>query len=150
MTEHGLWVYVHILLFVYWLGGDLGVFILARAARRAELSFAERAYSLRMALVIDVTPRVCFALMFPVGLQICRTGGFVAVDPIWLLVAWAISLLWVAAILAAGKNHDKPLGATINQWLLVFQCAQCRIGAGQAGKEGVSGVLPAGSTRLAG
>ncbi len=59
MTEHGLWVYVHILLFVYWLGGDLGVFILARAARRAELSFAERAYSLRMALVIDVTPRVC-------------------------------------------------------------------------------------------
>ena len=28
--------------------------------------------------------------------------------------------------------------------------AQCRIGAGQAGKEGVSGVLPAGSTRLAG
>jgi len=123
MTEHGLWVYVHILLFVYWLGGDLGVFILARAARRAELSFAERAYSLRMALVIDVTPRVCFALMFPVGLQICRTGGFVAVDPIWLLVAWAISLLWVAAILAAGKNHDKPLGATINQWLLVFQCA---------------------------
>ena len=62
MIEHQLWVFVHILLFVYWLGGDLGVFLLAKAAKRPDLSFAERAFALRMAIMIDLVPRLCFAM----------------------------------------------------------------------------------------
>ena len=61
MTEHSIWVFIHILLFVYWLGGDLGVLILARAATQAKLSFAERVFSLKMSLLIDVLPRICQA-----------------------------------------------------------------------------------------
>lgn len=48
-----LWKFAHILLFVYWLGADLGVFLLARAAKRADLSFEQRALLLKMALLID-------------------------------------------------------------------------------------------------
>ena len=44
-----VWKYIHILLFVYWLGADLGVFLLALASKRRNLSFPERALALKMA-----------------------------------------------------------------------------------------------------
>ncbi|HPF27471.1 MAG: hypothetical protein R3F58_07455 [Steroidobacteraceae bacterium] len=127
MTEHNLWVFVHILLFVYWLGGDLGVLLLARAATQAKLSFAERAFALKMALLIDVTPRICFAVMFPVGLQICRTGGFIEVQTVWLIVSWLVAIAWIVLLLATGKQQGTPLGATLNRIHLLFQAVMLLI-----------------------
>ena len=54
--RHQAVVFLHLLLFVYWLGADLGVLLLAREARRPDLSFAERAFALRMAMRIDSCP----------------------------------------------------------------------------------------------
>ena len=88
--EHTIWVFIHVMLFVYWLGGDLGVFLLAKAAKRPDLSFAERAFALKMAVQIDLIPRLCFTLMFPVGLQLSASGGFAAIPN------WALTLAWVA------------------------------------------------------
>jgi hypothetical protein len=121
MTEHNLWVFIHILLFVYWLGADLGVFLLARVSKQSALSFPERTLALKMALLIDVTPRICFALMFPVGLELCTTGGFLAVPLGWRLLAWTIALAWIALIVTIGKQQGNPLGAQLNTLHLAFQ-----------------------------
>ncbi len=53
MTAYQLLIWVHLILFVCWLGADLGVFIAAVWARNASLSFAERAILLKLATVID-------------------------------------------------------------------------------------------------
>ena len=82
MIDHRVWVFIHVMLLVYWLGGDLGVFVLARAAKRPELSFAERAFALKMAVTIDLVPRLCFTVMFPVGLHVAASGGWLQV-PAW-------------------------------------------------------------------
>ncbi len=121
MTEHNLWVFVHILLFVYWLGADLGVFLLARVAKLANLSFAERALALKMALVIDTTPRICFALMFPVGLHLCDSGGFLPVSTLYLALAWLIALAWIALLVALGRATGTPRGERLNRFHLGFQ-----------------------------
>lgn len=122
MTAHKLWIYLHILLLVYWLGADLGVLLLARSAKRSELSFAERAFALRMAMVIDVTPRVCFALMFPVGLQL--TDGYWADIPVWALaLAWAVALAWIALLLAQTRSEGAPHARVLNQANLMLQAA---------------------------
>jgi hypothetical protein len=130
VSGYSVWVYVHVLLFVYWLGADLGVFLLARAAKRRDLSFAERAFALRMALAIDVTPRLCFALMFPVGLQLVAGAG-VADVPGWLLAGvWLLALGWIALLFVAGRNADRPLGITLGRLNLAFQAiAGLAIGA---------------------
>ena len=121
MTEHSLWVFVHILLLVYWLGADLGVFLLSRAAARSTLSFAERAFALKTAVAIDTTPRLCFALMFPVGLHVSDSGGFVEA-PTWALaLSWTISLAWIALLLLLGASEGKPRAAALNRAHLGLQ-----------------------------
>lgn len=119
--DHAIWVFVHVMLLVYWLGADLGVFLLAKAAKRAELSFAERAFALHMAVRIDLVPRLCFTVMFPVGLHVTASGGF-AVIPTWaFVIAWLVSLAWIALLVALGRNEGKPLAARLNRWHLGLQ-----------------------------
>lgn len=121
MTAHSLWLYAHILLFVYWLGADLGVLILARAVRRADLSFEQRALLLRMALLIDVTPRIAFVLMFPVGFRLAADLGLVAAGPVAHAAVWVSAGAWLALVIAIGRNEGKPLGAHLMQFHLVLQ-----------------------------
>jgi len=119
--DHAIWVFVHVMLLVYWLGADLGVFLLAKAAKRAELSFAERAFALHMAVRIDLVPRLCFTVMFPVGLHVTASGGF-AVIPAWaFVIAWLVSLAWIVLLVTLGRNEGKPLAARLNRWHLGLQ-----------------------------
>jgi hypothetical protein len=121
MTAHSLWVFVHILLLVYWLGADLGVLLLARAAKRPELSFAARVFALKMAVTIDVTPRICFALMVPVSLHVADSGGF-ALIPGWALAAaWLLAAAWILLLVALGRSEGKPLAVTLNRVHMAFQ-----------------------------
>jgi len=121
MTSYRLWVFAHIMLLVYWLGADLGVFLLARAAKRTTLSFGERVFSLRMALVIDFVPRLCFALMFPVGLHVTGGGGFAQV-PAWAYAAaWTVSAAWVLLLFAMARSEGQPRAATLNRLNLGLQ-----------------------------
>jgi hypothetical protein len=121
VIEQHFWIFLHLLLFVYWLGGDLGVFILAKAAKRSDLSFAERAFALRMAIMIDLVPRLCFAVMFPVGLHVTASGGY-ALIPDWAFVlAWLIAALWIGLLFAMGKYEGTSRGAQLGQVNLGLQ-----------------------------
>ena len=119
--EHTIWVFIHVMLLVYWLGGDLGVFLLAKAAKRADLSFAERAFALKMAIQIDLIPRLCFTLMFPVGLQLSASGGLITV-PTWVLAsAWVASAGWIGLLFALGKAEGTPRAQMLNRLHLTWQ-----------------------------
>lgn len=119
--DHAIWVFVHVMLLVYWLGADLGVFLLAKAAKRPELSFAERAFALQMAIRVDLVPRLCFTVMFPVGLHVTASGGFAVVPTPVFVLAWAVSLAWIALLVALGRHEGKPLAARLNHWHLGLQ-----------------------------
>ena len=120
MSE-GIWVFLHILLLVYWLGADLGVFILARATRRADLSFDQRALLLKYGMIIDQLPRICFALMLPVGLHLVNASGYGDV-PAWLFVlAWVVAAAWLWLLYALGKSEGTPRQQQFNKVNLAGQ-----------------------------
>lgn len=121
--DHSLWVFLHVLLFVYWLGGDLGVFLLAKAAKRPTLSFAERAFALHMAIRIDLIPRLCFAVMWPVGLHVTDSGGFVTVPPLVFAVSWILAFAWIGLLFAIGRHDGQPLGARLSRINLALQAS---------------------------
>ena len=104
MPEQLLWGHVHILLLVFWLGGDIGVFIAANIARTTKYSIETRASLLSVAGTVDLFPRYCFALMLPSGLTLVHAPGLYA-PPLWaMLLAWAVGGAWVLMIWLSHKN----------------------------------------------
>lgn len=121
MSAHQLWVFAHLMLFVYWLGADLGVLLLAREARRRDLSIGERGFALRMSLMIDFLPRMAFALMLPVGLAVTDSGGFESI-PAWAHTsAWIVAIAWIALLIALSRQTGTPRGEQLNRWHLGLQ-----------------------------
>jgi hypothetical protein len=138
--EPGHWVFLHILLLVFWLGTDLGVLILARAARRSDLSFPQRAVLVQYAMIIDILPRVCLTLSFAVGLHLAASLGWVSPPPVAFAAAWIIGLLWLALLYALHKAEGTPRHAGYAAANLALQAL---LGAGVIGL-GVASLLGSG------
>ena len=114
-------VYLHVLLFVLWLGGDLGVFVLGQHFRRRDYSLAERLTLLKLLVAIDLGPRSAWALMVPVSLSLLRAGNWWPGLPLAVVIAaWAIGLAWLWLVWDA-HAHDQTARAArdrrIEGWL---------------------------------
>ena len=96
--EYQLLIFLHVLLFAYWLGGDLGVHLAARFAIRPDLPFAERMRFLTLILLIDLAPETAIVLVIPVGLTLATTAGWAGLASYWLVPIWALALVWLYAI----------------------------------------------------
>lgn len=116
-------VWVHLLLFVLWLGADVGVFLLGQHFRkRAAYGLAERLTLLKMLVLVDMTPRTAWALMVPISLSVTAAGGWWAVPPAALIAAWAIAAFWLWLVWDAHLQGQTPRAARnrrIEFWLKV-------------------------------
>lgn len=108
-------VYAHLLLFVLWLGADVGVFLLGQHFRKREAyTLDQRIALLKLLVLIDMTPRSAWALMVPLSLSVSAMGGWWEV-PGWLLIAgWAIGAAWLWLVWDA-HNHDQTPRAVRNR-----------------------------------
>ncbi len=107
-------LFLHILLFVYWLGGDLGVFYSSRYILKRELSPETRAVAAKIMHGIDLAPRVCLVLFVPSGVTLMYYGplGDLFFAPGWVLIPMWIGFLgWLAvAVLDYYRGGDTPQG----------------------------------------
>jgi hypothetical protein len=110
-------VYVHLLLFVAWLGGDIGVFVLGQHFRkRHDYSLDQRLALLKLLVIIDLAPRAAWALMVPVSLTLSALGGWWAV-PAWLVaLSWLIGAGWLWLVFDAHAHDMTPRAARNRQW----------------------------------
>ena len=127
MSAHEFWVLVHVLLLVYWLGTDLGVFYSARYVLKPDLPLATRGTVARILLALDLSPRVCLVLTLPVGLTLAADLGLSPIHGGWLVAVWVASLAWLALVLmivraeeaAALRRADLAVRVTLVIALLV-------------------------------
>lgn len=114
-------VWLHLLLFVFWLGGDLGVFVLGQNFRRRSYSLPERLTLLRMLVAIDMGPRSAWALMLPSSLTLLFAGGWWPGLPLTVVLAgWIIGLFWLWLVWDAHAHDMTPRAARdrrIEGWL---------------------------------
>lgn len=91
---HGVFKYLHILLFVYWLGGDAGVFYSSKFVTNTNLSRDARLTAFKIFINLDMLPRYCLALMLTVGGVLAEFIGYE--HPLWQTIAIvALGPIWV-------------------------------------------------------
>ncbi len=116
-------VFIHVLLFVFWLGGDVGVFILGQQSRRSDVySLKERLNLLKILTMVDMAPRTCIALMVPVSLTLANAGGWWQV-PFWLLAGgWLVGAMLLSASWTAFLRQgttEAAIAKKVDFWLQV-------------------------------
>ena len=89
---------LHVLTFVYWVGADLGVFYSARLVVNPKYSPETRARVLKLLAAIDMIPRYMLLLSFPVGTTLAANLGYSPIDGLWLYLAWAAAIAWIAMV----------------------------------------------------
>lgn len=108
MDAHSLLLFVHVLLFVFWLGTDVGVFLAAKISEKGELGAETRATVLRLGMVLDRLPRSALTLIVPTGLQLAVDTGRLPVGGTVLAIVWAISLIWLAILWVGFLKPETP------------------------------------------
>ena len=122
ITLYSLLVFFHILLFVFWLGGDLGVAILGEQFRkRDQYSLQERLTILKILVINDLGPRYAWALMVASTLSLVKAGGYWDV-PVWgIILAWVVSLFWCWLVYASHKAGQTDKGKQLRKIEMVLK-----------------------------
>lgn len=108
-------VWVHLLLFVLWLGADVGVFTAGRHFRmRQAYTLDQRLALLKLLVAVDMVPRTAFALMVPLSLSVARMGGWWDAPLALVAAAWLFSGVWLWLVWDA-HHHDQTPRATRNR-----------------------------------
>lgn len=120
MSYYQLLVFVHILLFVLWLGADVGVFMLGQHFRkRDKYDLPQRLILLQLLVNLDMVPRTAWALMVPITLTMADAGGW------WDLPGWAVILAWLVGafwlwLVWDAHIHDQTERATRDRIIEFF------------------------------
>lgn len=106
---------VHILMFGFWLGSDMGVFFCDSQMTRDDLDIEERLRVRSIRYKIDLGPRTCLVLMLAIGFTLGPrygspfTGGS-------LVAIWIACLSWLALVWAVRLNWGTPLGERLSRF----------------------------------
>ncbi len=105
VTLYDFLVFIHILLFVFWLGADMGVAVLGQHFRKSSYSMPERLTILKLLGHIDMFPRSAWALMVPLSISMLTVGGYWSLAPHITFFVWLIGLGWLTLV---WRLHLRP------------------------------------------
>ncbi|MBB5687692.1 hypothetical protein [Sphingobium boeckii] len=134
-----LLTFLHILIPIYWLGGDLGAFYGSTFMTDPKRSVAERLMALKILNNIDMAPRTALILSFPTGFALAWAKGWIDVSGVAVAVVVVAFLIWLALAWAVHLQHGggsgiKKLDIAIRYVVLA--------GLAYGGTMGLTGGLP--------
>jgi len=121
MEIASFWGYLHVMLFVFWLGTELAVFVALGLTKQPERPYEVRKAYVDFAQSLHVIPRLCFALTLPIGLEYTAAVKIYPVNPGLLVAFWAIGIIWLAVIAVAARNHGTPLAKGLSYAEIAFE-----------------------------
>ena len=115
MTAILTWKYLHILMFVFWVGTDMGVFLSCKKATDPKLSIDARFLLLHMALRIELLPRTMWKAALPLGVMLSQVNGWLSLSDMQLALVWVFSIAWWGVSMTGAWYYDKPIGHTLTK-----------------------------------
>lgn len=115
MAEYEIWKFLHICMFVFWLGTDMGVMLCSKKSTDSNLGVEARFQMLEMALKIEILPRIMWVMALPLGVHLSKSLGYI--DPSFLTVTmmWVFTLMWLVINVGGATNLDKPWGQQLSK-----------------------------------
>jgi hypothetical protein len=118
-------LFIHQLLFVFWLGPDIGVYMWGTKLGNPELSPGQRVAAGRMMRMIELIPRACMSLMLTIGGILTEMKGIE--HPWWQMAGiWLLGPVWLSLTLAVYFQAGSERGAALARldegfrWLVIF------------------------------
>ncbi len=96
---------LHVLVFAYWLGGDIGAFTASFTLTDSRQSPSARLAAAKILNQVDMAPRSALILMLPTGLTLAIQRGWIIIPMEALIGVWAASLVWLAALWVQHARH---------------------------------------------
>lgn len=110
--SHAIVKFLHVLLFVYWLGGDAGVFYSSTFVVNDKLSKEARLTAFKIFVNLDMLPRYCLALMLTVGGILAEFVGYR--HPTWQMIGIvALGPIWVWVVHMVHAREGTDFGRTL-------------------------------------
>ncbi len=98
MDAYSLAAFLHVLAFVYWLGGDLGVYYSAYFVVDPKLSPQQRATAAKIMGDLDLIPRFCLIVMVPTGLLLGNEAGWWDLPGAAIAAAFILAGVWIGLV----------------------------------------------------
>lgn len=105
MTDIALFTLLHLLVFVYWLGGDLGAFYTSRFLIRPGVSVDRRLMAAKIVNDVDMAPRTALILALPTGITLASVKGWFDLPLPYLALMWVLMLGWLGLAWAIHLKH---------------------------------------------
>lgn len=105
---------LHVLIPIYWLGGDLGAFYSSGFMLDPKRSVPERMMALTILINIDMAPRTALILAFPTGLTLTWARGWIEFPDALVAAIWVGFLGWLALAWAVHLKHG-PSGQQLKR-----------------------------------
>ena len=101
---------LHVLMFVYWLGGDLGAFYASFIVLDPARPPAARAAAANILSNVDMAPRTSLILALPTGITLAGLKGWFGgpLDLAILCLIWGLCAVWMAAAWIIHLRHLAP------------------------------------------
>jgi len=114
MSFVDIMLYIHVLAWVFWLGTDIGVFIGAKFTENAEYSVETRLTILKLAMILDMAPRIAVPVVFTTGVYLAHASYGVQVPPLGIGIG--LGLVWLAVVAIGVLNPpETKLGARMQK-----------------------------------
>jgi hypothetical protein len=124
MSLYELLIIFHLLLFVYWLGGDMGVYYSSGMSIDPKLSNSARVTASKIMMNLDFVPRMCMTLMLTVGGLLSEYNGIE--HPLWQTIAfYLLGPGWLSMVVYLHLAHGTQMSKTVTKidywfrWLIV-------------------------------
>ena len=122
MTPYDIALLLHILLFCYWLGGDVGVFYSSQFVVDSKLSRETRMTAAKIMLGCDLVPKICMSLMLTVGGILAHYLG--VQHALWQLIGIILlGPVWLTMVLVLHYRHNASYIALLTKIDFCFRWA---------------------------
>jgi hypothetical protein len=120
MSAYEITLLLHIILFCYWLGGDVGVFYSSKFVVDPNRSQSGRLTAAKIMLDCDLLPRICMSLMLTVGGLLSYYMG-IHYEPWQLAAIILLGPFWLAMVLTLHFAHNAKFIPLLSRFDIYFR-----------------------------